>query len=95
MRLNPVGMANALSGATAIIFVVCAIIVNVAWSFAISTFKSIFHGINVDPIVPAALPEFNFGIFLQGLVALVVLMWLFGLFLGLIYNATAGGREAS
>lgn len=93
MRLNPVAMGNALGGATAILFAICAIIVYSARDFGVSIFKSIMHSIDVTPLTTDLKP-FDFGTFVLGWVSMTIFMWVFGWLLGKIYNAGAGAREA-
>ena len=94
MKLNPVAMGNALGGATAILFAICAIIVYSARDFGVSIFKSIMHSIDVTPLTTSPKP-FDFGMFALGWVAMTIFMWVFGWVLGTVYNASVGRREAS
>lgn len=88
MKLKPVAMGNALGGATAILFALCAILVYSARDFGISVFKSIFHSIDVTPLTTTPKP-FEFGSFLLGWVTMAIFMWVFGWVLATIYNATS------
>lgn len=93
MKLKPVAMGNALGGATAILFALCAILVYSARDFGISVFKSIFHSIDVSPLTTTP-KAFDFGSFALGWVAMAIFMWAFGWVLATVYNASAGRRDA-
>lgn len=94
MKLNPVAMGNALGGATAILFAICAIIVYSAPDLGVSIFKSIMHSIDVTPLTTDPKP-FDFGTFARGWATMTIFMWVFGWVLGMVYNASAGGRDTS
>lgn len=94
MKMKPVAMGNALGGATAILFAICAIVLYSAREFGVSFIKSLFHSIGTSGL--AANPQpFEFGRFTLGWVGITIFMWIFGWLLGTIYNVSAGGREAS
>ncbi len=91
MKLNPIRLANAVGGATAILFPLCALVAYTARDFLITVFKSMVHSIDVTPLTSAPAPPFEIGTFVLGWVAISVYLWLAGWIGGLIYNA--GLRE--
>lgn len=93
MKLKPVAMGNALGGATAILFAICATILYSARDLGVSFIKSLVHSIDTSGL--AANPQpFEFGRFALGWVGITIFMWVFGWLLGTVYNASSGEREA-
>lgn len=94
MKLNSVAMGNALGGATAILFAICAAILYSARDLGVSFIKSLVHSIDTSGLTANPQP-FEFGTFALGWVGITIFMWVFGWLLGTVYNASAGGRESS
>ncbi len=93
MKLNPVAFGTALGGAMAILFLVCGIFAYTSPDLVVSISKSIVHGLDISPLVPAAKPEFVARSFLTGWVFLSLFAWLFGWLGGNIYNLSNRGRS--
>lgn len=91
MKINPIAMGNALGGATAILFALCAVLVSVARDASISFLKAIVHGIDLTPLTTTP-KAFDFGTFALGWVGMSIFLWIFGWLLGMIYNASIKGR---
>ena len=71
MKMKPVAMGNALGGATAILFAICAIVLYSAREFGVSFIKSLFHSIDTSGL--AANPQpFEFGRFTLGWVGITI-----------------------
>lgn len=92
MKLNPRAMGNALGGATAILYAICAIFAYTATDFVISLSMSFVHILDLTPLIPAQKQSFVLGSFALGWVALSAIMWVFGWLLGTIYNATTNEK---
>lgn len=86
MKLNPIRLANAIGGATAILFPLCAFFAYTARDTLVAIFKSMVHTIDVTPLTSAPAPPFELGSFVLGWVATSVYLWIGGWIGGLIYN---------
>ncbi len=93
MKLNPIAMGNALGGATAILFAICAIFAYTSTDLVISLAKSFVHVLDLTPLIPTQKQPFDFGRFALGWAALGAYMWIFGWLFGTIYNASTRNRE--
>jgi hypothetical protein len=91
MKLNPTAMGNALGGATAILYAICAIFAYSAPDFVISLAKSFVHVLDLSPLTKSLQP-FDIGRFAIGWIALSAYMWIFGWLFGTIYNASTKSR---
>jgi hypothetical protein len=93
MKLNPIAMGNALGGATAILFAICAVFVSVAREASITFLKAIVHGVDLTPLTTTP-KAFDFGTFALGWVGMSIFLWIFGWLLGTIYIASTknGGK---
>lgn len=94
MKLNSTAMGNALGGATAILYAICAIFTFAAPDLVISLAESFVHALDLSPLTKSLQP-FDIGRFAIGWVALSAYMWIFGWLFGTIYNASARNRESA
>lgn len=95
MKLNPIKMGNALGGATAILFAICAVFAYAAPAALLYLARSFVHTLDLTPLVPATPPSFDVAGFVVGWAALSAYFWLFGWLVGTLYNAGASNRRAA
>ncbi len=95
MKLHPTAIGNALGGAIAILFAICAIFAYTATDLVVSLAWSFVHVLDLTPLIPAQNQSFEFGRFALGWVSISAYVWIFGWLLGTIYNASVRGRETS
>jgi hypothetical protein len=86
MKLNPIRLANAIGGATAILFPLCAVFAYTARDFLLKVFESMFHSIDVTPLTTNPGPPFELGRFVLGWAVVSAYVWFGGLIGGTIYN---------
>ncbi len=86
MKLNPAGFASALGITSAILYFVCGILAAVTPQFLLYIFKTWFHGMNLDALVPADGHIFNLTLFIIGLITFTATGWGSGWLVAIIYN---------
>lgn len=86
MKHQPYVTANALAVTTAVIYVVCALIVALLPDLSMAVAQSWFHGIDL-----AKISSFNitFGSFLLGIITATAGAWLIGFVFAKTYNKFA------
>lgn len=84
MKLNTLAIANATSVVTAVLFTLCALLLAVAPAAAYAAFSYLFH-VELGDIAYAM----TWGVYLGGLIAWVVVMWLVAGTLAWLYNRLA------
>lgn len=83
MKHNPVVTANAAGATTAIVFVICRILVGLFPDLFFSIAQSWFHGISLNQIDTSTLTSSTF---LLGLISSAVTAWLIGYLFATLYN---------
>ena len=93
MSLNPFRFGLALATAAGVFYLGCVLVMAVAGPTSLATFfNGLFHGIDLSPIL---VDEVGFWITLGGLINTVVLSWIFGALIAVVYNLAAPrGRKA-
>lgn len=86
MKHNPVATANAVGVTTAIVFVVCRILVGLFPTISFAIAQSWFHGIELTKLETWNL---SFSGFLLGLVSSTITAWVVGFIFAKVYNSFA------
>ncbi len=82
-KLSPKGLAYALASVSAILYIICAILIAIAPEATIKFFGSLFHGINIELITQKSI---SFGSAIIGFVEIVVGSLLTGWLFAVFYN---------
>ena len=92
MRLSPRRLGLAFGGTGAIFYLGCMLtMATVPREKAVLFFNSLWHGLNVEPILQTSVP---IGEALLGLVTTFILGWFAGALIAGFYNLALGGRVA-
>lgn len=84
MKHNPVATANAVGVTTAIVFVLCRVLVGLFPDFSFTIAQSWFHGIQLTKLESWNL---TFSGFILGLVSSTITAWIIGYIFAKIYNS--------
>lgn len=84
MKKNPLATANAAGATTAIVFVVCRLLVSIFPDASFTVAQSWFHGIELTK--PGSAWNLTAGAFILGIISSTVIAWLVGYVFALSYN---------
>ncbi len=90
MKHHPVATAHAVGLTTAIVFVVCRLLVGVSPNLMFAIGQSWFHGIQLTPMDTWSIPTSTF---VLGLVSSSLFGWLIGYLFAVVYNGCIGKRR--
>jgi hypothetical protein len=94
MKMHSIRVANAFAISQGILGVICAFISYVAPNFVINIAKSLPHSLDISPLVPATPRTFAAGEFFLGLVAWMLIAWISGWLLAVVYNGLTASAPA-
>ena len=83
MRLNQMGLANALAAATAVAWVICTAFVVIFPQLSLSLTRDMIHGLDLEALGSW---QINLGNFISGMVSLSASAWVFGWLVAWFYN---------
>src|SRR3989344_71706 len=83
MKHNLIGTANAAAATTAIVYVVCRLLVGLFPDFLMNVARSWFHGIDISKISAWNLSTESF---ILGIVSATITAWLVGYLFAKLYN---------
>jgi len=83
MKHNLMGTANAAAATTAIVYVVCRLLVGLFPGYLMNVAKSWFHGIDISKISAWNLSTESF---ILGIVSATIFSWLVGYLFANLYN---------
>ncbi len=83
MKHNPLTTANAIAATTAIVYVVCRVLVGLFPEISMNVAKSWFHGIDISKISAWNLSTESF---ILGIVSATIFAWLVGYLFAVLYN---------
>ena len=86
-KLSPKRVAYSLASVSAILYIICAILISIAPEATIKLFGSLFHGINIELIAQNTI---SFGSTILGLIEIVVGSLIIGWLFAKIYNSIKG-----
>ena len=86
-KLNAKKVAFSLAGASAIIYIICAILIAIFPIGTVKVFGFLFHGIDISKISRMSVP---FTSTILGLIEIIALSMLFGFVFAKIYNKMKG-----
>jgi len=86
MKKNPTATAHAAAITTAVIYVVCALLVIIAPDFSINVAQAWFHGLDITKI---SAYNVTVGSFVWGLITSTAGMWIVGYIFAHLYNTFA------
>ena len=86
-KLSPKRVAYSLASVSAILYIVCAVLIAIAPEATIKLFGSLFHGINIELIAQNTI---SFGSTILGLIEIVVGSLIIGWLFAKIYNSIKG-----
>lgn len=92
-RLNPWRTGGALAITAAVLYGVCAFAVAVWPAGTLAFFKLAMHGLDLEPLLPAAGLRFSWGGFFCGLAGLAIATFVAGALFTWIYNVLGGHRR--
>ncbi len=85
MKHHPLSTANAAGAATAIVFVVCRILVGLFPDASFAVAQSWFHGIELTK--PVSTWNLTTGAFILGIISSAIVGWLIGYLFAVLYNS--------
>jgi hypothetical protein len=91
--IKAIPFATALAAASAVFYVLCALLVLLAPGLSLALFQTWVHGLDVSILATSAPLVTPLG-FVVGLVTFTVIAWLFGAGWAALYNTLAATREA-
>ena len=83
MKHNPLTTANAVGVTTAIVYVVCRVLVGLFPEISMNVARSWFHGIDISKISAWNLSAESF---ILGIISATVFAWLVGYLFAVLYN---------
>lgn len=86
---KPTVLANALAGTTAIIYVVCRLLVGIFPDLSFTVAQSWFHGIGLTKLGSGNLTTESF---ILGIVSATITAWAIGFVFAYVYNYFAKGK---
>ena len=86
-KLSPKRVAYSLASVSAILYIVCAVLIAIGPEATIKLFGSLFHGINIELIAQNTI---SFGSTILGLIEIVVGSLIIGWLFAKIYNSIKG-----
>ncbi len=93
MSLSPFRFGLALAAAAGVFYLGCVLVMAVAGPTSLATFfNGLFHGLELSPLL---VEQVGFWITLGGFVNTVILSWILGALIAVVYNLAAPrGRNA-
>ena len=82
-KLSAKKVALALAGVSAVVYIVCALLIAVAPAFTVSIFGALFHGIDISEI---AMQNISLGRTILGFIEIIVLALVVGWLYAKMYN---------
>ena len=87
MSLSPIRFGLAVATAAGVFYLGCVFVMAVAGPTSLATFfNGLFHGLDLIPIL---VEQVSFWITIGGFINTVILSWIFGSFIAVVYNLTA------
>lgn len=87
MSLSPIRFGLAVSTAAGVFYLGCVLLMAVAGPASLATFfQGLFHGMDPSPIL---VDQISLWITLGGFINTVILSWIFGALIAVVYNQTA------
>ena len=92
MSLSPIRFGLAVGTAAGVFYLGCVFVMAVAGPPGLATFfNGLFHGLDLSPILVEQVSPW---ITLGGFISTVILSWIFGALIAVVYNLAAGGDES-